>query len=292
MRNNIERSVIKKGKQWDNIPFWDIIIGDFKMKVFGYKVFSSLWSGWTQVRELLSCRNATRGPPNFIVIDRSIYWGLYLNNKLLALTLSCSTKKWNEKGISLIRDLMVNDRFGSWDEISKRFDIPKTQRKKYTLLEKVLCLEKGGKFIDNKSFIRNLKWNDGTNIGNTYVKQIYDMFKKDQFVLQLIVDCWGLICPFSNWRFFFDYLWKCPCEPKVIHFRWFLLLKKLSIGPVLSSVNVDPMICNLYNKPESFEHVFFECIFASKIWAIFFIDFLLFGIRRIVFLGVKSWLVI
>ena len=119
----------------------------------------------------------------FIVTNRSIWWGLYLNKKPLALTHSCFVKKWNEKGISLIRDLMVNERFGSWDEISKRFDIPKTQKKTYTLLEKVLCLEKGGKFIDRKYFIRNLKWNDGTNIDNTSIKQIYDMFKKDQSML-------------------------------------------------------------------------------------------------------------
>ena len=150
------------------------------------------------MRELLSCRNAIGGPPKFIVTDRSIWWGLYLNNKPLALTQSCSTKKWNEKGILFINDLMINDKFGSWDEISRRYDIPKTQRKTYTLLKKVLCLEKGGKYIDSNSFIRDLKWNDGTNIGNTSVKQIYDMFKKDQSVLQRIVDCWGLSCPFSN----------------------------------------------------------------------------------------------
>ena len=59
MRNNVERSVINKGKQWDKIPFWDIIMGDFKMKVFGSKVFSSLWSAWTQVREFISYKNAT-----------------------------------------------------------------------------------------------------------------------------------------------------------------------------------------------------------------------------------------
>ena len=93
VRNNIERSIIKKGKQWDNIPFWDIIMGDFKMKVFGSKVVSSLWSTWTQVRELLSCRNATGGPPKFIVTDRSIWWGLYLNNKPLALTQIFFAKK-------------------------------------------------------------------------------------------------------------------------------------------------------------------------------------------------------
>ena len=124
--------------------------------------------------------------------------------------------------------------------------------------------------MDSNYFIRNIKWNDGTSIGNSSIKKIYDMFKKDQSVLQCIVNCWGLKCPFSNWHFFFDYYWKGPCEPKVIHFRWLFLLKKLAIGLVLSSIKVEPVICNLCNKPESFEHVFFECIFASKILAIFF----------------------
>ena len=59
-------------------------MGDFKKKVFGSKVLTSFWSAWSQVRELISCRNATWGPPNYIVIDRSIWWGLYLNNKPLA----------------------------------------------------------------------------------------------------------------------------------------------------------------------------------------------------------------
>ena len=121
-----------------------------------------------------------------------------LNDKPLSLIQSCSAKKWNEKGISLISDLMVNNRIGSWDEIFRKFDIPNSQRKTYTLLTKVLCKEKGGKFMDRNSFIKNVKWNDGTSIGNTSIKQIYDMFKTDQFVLQRIVNCWGLDYPFSN----------------------------------------------------------------------------------------------
>lgn len=196
--NNVERSVIKKGKQWANIPFWDIILGDFKMKMFGSKVFTSLWFAWSQVREFISCRNATGGPPNYIVTDRSIWWGLYLNNKPLALTHSCSAKKWNEKAISLISDLMVINRIGSWDEISSKFDIPKSQRKTYTLLSKVICKEKVGKIMDSNTFIRNIKWNDGTSIGNTSIKQIYGMFKVDHSVLHHIVNCWGPDCPFSN----------------------------------------------------------------------------------------------
>ena len=57
VRNNVERLVIKNSKQWDNIPFWDIIMGGFKMKVFGSKVFSSLWFAWTQLREFIAYRN-------------------------------------------------------------------------------------------------------------------------------------------------------------------------------------------------------------------------------------------
>ena len=65
---------------------------------------------------------------------------------------------------------MVDNRIVSWDEISRKFDISNSQRKIYTLLNKALCKEKGGKFMDNTSFIRNIKWNDGTSIGNTSMK--------------------------------------------------------------------------------------------------------------------------
>ena len=81
------------------------------------------------------------------------------------------------------------------------------------------------------------------------------MFQKDQSMLQRIVKGGGLNCPFSNWHFFFDYYWKGPCKPKVIHFRWLFFLKKLSIGLVLSSIKVEPMICNLCNKPKIFQHI-------------------------------------
>lgn len=45
--------------------------------------------------------------------------------------------------------------------------------------------------------------------------------------------------------------------------------KKLAVGSVLSSINVVPVVCGLCDKTESFEHLFFECIFARKVWSIF-----------------------
>ena len=46
IRNNIERAIVKKGKQWQNIPLVDLVFGDFEVKVAGTKVFQSIWKAW------------------------------------------------------------------------------------------------------------------------------------------------------------------------------------------------------------------------------------------------------
>ena len=48
-----------------------------------------------------------------------------------------------------------------------------------------------------------------------------------------------------------------------------LLFKKLALGKVLSSIGLAPVCCNICNVHESFEHLFFECLYARKIWSIF-----------------------
>ncbi|XP_057825619.1 uncharacterized protein LOC131037482 [Cryptomeria japonica] len=53
IRNNIKRSVVKKGKTWTNIPLCDIVLGDYNMKVFGSSVFASLWKAWSQVSDVM-----------------------------------------------------------------------------------------------------------------------------------------------------------------------------------------------------------------------------------------------
>ena len=39
IRNEILRSIIRKGKLWKDITLMDIVFGDFNMKIFGSKIF-------------------------------------------------------------------------------------------------------------------------------------------------------------------------------------------------------------------------------------------------------------
>ena len=41
------------------------------------------------------------------------------------------------------------------------------------------------------------------------------------------------------------------------------------MGQILSSIGLSPVSCSLYNVTESFEHLFFDCVYARKLWSIF-----------------------
>ena len=97
VRNNIERGVPKKAKSWTNLPFCDLIIGNFPVMVQGSTVFRSIWKAWDHVRKFITnmdfhCNDQLHG-------ERSIWWNLHLNGKPLALTQGCSTRPWAKKGI-------------------------------------------------------------------------------------------------------------------------------------------------------------------------------------------------
>lgn len=91
------------------------------------------------------------------VADRSIWWGLYLNNKPLALTQSYSAKSWKNNGFSLIRDLFVDNRLGPCKEISVKIDIPTTQNKTYNLLLKAIDKFSMIQIYDSNSFLKQMK---------------------------------------------------------------------------------------------------------------------------------------
>ena len=86
IRDNLLKSIIRKGKNWNDLPVIDIVLGEFKMRLFGSKIFQTFWKAWIQVRKYIQVREATEGPPYFHVRDRSIWWGLSYTNKALALT--------------------------------------------------------------------------------------------------------------------------------------------------------------------------------------------------------------
>ena len=71
-------------------------------------------------------------------MDRSIWWGVEANGKPLALRQSCSAKNWNKYGISIVGDILVDNRLGLWNEIVGKFNIPNSQKKTYSIIVKVL----------------------------------------------------------------------------------------------------------------------------------------------------------
>ena len=46
IRNNLLKSVIRKGKNWKDVPVIDIVLGEFKMRLFRSKKFQTFWKAW------------------------------------------------------------------------------------------------------------------------------------------------------------------------------------------------------------------------------------------------------
>lgn len=74
------------------VPLSDIFWGDFEVKVSGSKIFLTLWKAWCQVKPLLCSRTVVGKNLSYTILDRSIWWGVYLNDKPLALTQCCLAK--------------------------------------------------------------------------------------------------------------------------------------------------------------------------------------------------------
>ena len=84
VRNNIARGVPKKAKSWTNLPFCDLLLGNFPVMVQGSMVFRSIWKAWDHVRKFITHKEFHSS--NQLHGERSIWWNLHLNGKPLALT--------------------------------------------------------------------------------------------------------------------------------------------------------------------------------------------------------------
>ena len=85
IRNNLLKYFIRKGKNWKDVLVINIVLWEFKMRLFGSKIFQTFWKAWIQVRKYIQVREAVGGPPYFPLRDRSIWWGLSYNNKAFYL---------------------------------------------------------------------------------------------------------------------------------------------------------------------------------------------------------------
>lgn len=192
-RNNLVRSVIKKGKHWGNVPLIDIVLGDFEVRVAGLKFLQSIWKAWSQVRHLIYPRYAVgKNPYYYSVKDISIWWGVYLNDKPLAVTQCCSTKIWNIKGISLLQDVIINNQMGSWEEIKRKFNFPNSQKKTYTLVSKALGSLFPGKSFNTHQFLEQVRCQDGKLLGEFSSRQIYKLLNRSLDIIDRINQVWGI----------------------------------------------------------------------------------------------------
>jgi hypothetical protein len=62
-------------------------------------------------------------------------------------------------------------------------------------------------------------------------------------------------------------VWKIKVPPKIHFFLWLLFHNKLlTRDNLVKRQNVDDLTCVFCNEEESCQHLFFDCVVASKIW--------------------------
>lgn len=126
------------------------------------------------------------------------------------------------------------------------------KKKTYSLIVKAIGCFFPRKILDTDSFLKQLKWLDGSSFLDISTKQIYMMLKYDYSIFTRVNQCWGLDWPKSRWQFVFYFFWHSPIDPNKYYFRWFLLLKKLAVGSFLSVVGAKPIRFVVCSVQESF----------------------------------------
>ncbi|GLJ33985.1 hypothetical protein SUGI_0683500 [Cryptomeria japonica] len=190
-------------------------------------------------------------------------WNLFLQGKPLALTQGCSAKIWNRLGISTFIDLFENDCLIKWDELRIKYNLPAAHKKTYNMITRACTNIPSICLIDSHRFI-NSKWPDGTVLWKTKAKNVYNTMNNNQEIIKHVNTCWYTSLDTKQWNKNFYRNWKSYIDPKIKCFKWLILINRLPI----SSYLVPNDLCKLCNRQESYRHIFFECKFAQKVWAL------------------------
>ncbi|XP_059072101.1 uncharacterized protein LOC131872684 [Cryptomeria japonica] len=262
VRNNIERGFPTKAKFWNNMPFNDLVIGNFPISVQGSEVFKSIWKAWNIVRPFIV--NKGFHDDTQIYGERSIWWNLKLSGKPLALLQGCSAKHWASKGIISFIDIFEHDNLISWEELKNTFSLPNSQKKTYNMILKATQNLPPACHVDSQRYLQ-CKWPDGTILSNIKANNIYKILAYDDSIRGHINKIWYSSLDVSSWKKFFVILWKGWVEPKIKCFKWLFILDRLPI----QRNNHDNNLCKICNLPETSRHIFFDCSFARNIWNLF-----------------------
>ena len=264
LRNNIQSGFPKQAKYWKNLPFADLVAGTFPVSVQGSMVFKSIWKAWELVRGFIY--NSNFDSNNSIHGERSIWWNLQHNGKPLALTQGCSAKHWNNLGIKSFIDILENDNLASWQDIRLKFNLPDSHKRTYNMIVNAchpLNLPRRCD-VDSHRFLY-FRWDDGSLLHKIKAKDIYKVLNKDHSILSHLNTTWYMNLDSLEWHKILDKFWKSHIPPKILHFKWQLLLDRL---PVKNQAG-DTDSCSICRVPENLRHIFFTCHFARIIWNFF-----------------------
>ncbi|XP_057861679.2 uncharacterized protein LOC131070153 [Cryptomeria japonica] len=266
IRNNIEMGFPKHAKSWKGLPLADLIMGSFPIKVHGSAVFCSIWRAWEQVRKFVN--NKDYHDSQTLYGERSIWWNLQLSGKPLALSQGCSARYWNNKGISQLIDLFEHNQLMPWNDLKTKFNIPDSQKKTYNMIVKATKDLPMTCYVDSNRFLQ-CKWPDGNIFSKIKAKNIYNVINHNSSIIEHINALWYTSLDSCSWKKLLNHLWKGPIEPKIKYFRWLLLLNRLPVR----NLEAQTEYCKFCKMPETCRHIFFDCIFARKIWQMFDISY-------------------
>lgn len=113
---------------------------------------------------------------------------------------------------------------GSWEDIKRTFNIPNTQKKTFTLVNKALGSRFSGKYLNAKQFIEQIHWKDGKMLNEFSSQQIYSLHNQKMDIFDRINQLWGFEWSHTRWLFILDMFWHSHVKPKKVYFRWMLFL--------------------------------------------------------------------
>ncbi|XP_059074592.1 uncharacterized protein LOC131064526 [Cryptomeria japonica] len=266
VRHNIERGFPKKAKSWKNLPFGDLLLGNFPVSVQGSLVFKSIWKAWEHVMEHIT--NKDWYHHDQLHGERSIWWNLAISGKPLALSQGCSARSWAKKGINQFVDLFESDCLPSWDAIKSKYDIPDSQKKTYNM---VLQASRNIPSACNVDSLRHLncKWPGGVALASLKAKNIHFVINQNNDIINHVNSVWHSSFDIKIWNKLFQCLWRSHVEPKINCFKWLVLLDKLPLKRFNSDSDSCNDLCNLCRLPETGRHILFYCLLAKEIWSMF-----------------------
>ena len=216
----MRRSHCSRPRGWKNFCFTDCLSVDAPLVVQGSNVFKSIWKASKFVKHFLSNKDPIE---KFCLLcgKKSIWWNLSHGDKKLSLLRECSAKKWFELGISVFQDIILEDGFVEWEWLEKKYVLPKSQWRTYSVLRGALFNIGPIKGCCNVSCCDfQLLWPDHTLLHLVKSRYLYQLLTNNNDIFAHVNSRWGVEIDNLEWMKYFTMLWTRPIEPRISCFLW------------------------------------------------------------------------